>query len=143
MGLAPLTIPAVGRPGFTIEPGTMEFGIGHHGETGIRTEPYDTAEHAADLVVNAILEDFAFGGQRRLAVMVSGLGSTPAMEPYIIFNTVAARLEERGHTVERAYVGDFVTSLDMNGFSVSVLDLDDDISELLAAPGTAYGIPSY
>lgn len=143
VGLEPLTIPAAGKPGFTIEPGTMEFGIGHHGETGIRTETFSTAEHAATLIVETILDDFAFDGARTLAVMVSGLGATPAMEPYIVYNTVATALANLGHTVVESYVGDFVTSLDMNGVSVSILELDETLHRLLTAPGQAYGLSSY
>ncbi|WP_026931936.1 dihydroxyacetone kinase subunit DhaK [Glycomyces tenuis] len=143
VGLEPLTIPAVGQPGFSITPGTMEVGIGHHGENGIRTETYTSAADAAAIIVEAVLQDFAFSGPRRLAVMVSGLGATPAMEPYIVYGAVASELEAHGHAIVESYVGDFVTSLDMNGVSVSVIDLDENLHRLLKAPGRAVGLPTY
>jgi len=143
VGLDALVIPAAGRPGFAIEPGTMEFGIGHHGENGIRTEKLISATATANLIVETLLADFAFDGSRNLAVMVSSLGATPVMEPYIVFDSVAAKLHEAGHTIVESYVGDYVTSLNMNGISVSLLELDDESHRLLTAPGRAIGLPGY
>jgi dihydroxyacetone kinase-like protein len=143
VGLEPLTIPAVGKPGFTVEEGTMEFGIGHHGEAGIRAQPIDSANKTAQLMTETILEDFSFDGPRELAVMVSGLGATPAMEPYIMYHAVEATLAAAGHRISRVHIGDFVTSLDMNGVSLTVVELDDELAELLDAPGAAVGLKSY
>jgi phosphoenolpyruvate---glycerone phosphotransferase subunit DhaK len=124
VGLAPLTIPAVGRPGFTIEPGTMEVGIGHHGEPGVRKVPLESADAIAVQLTGHLLADFGFDTPRRLAVLLSGLGATPLMELYVLYGAVAAELEKAGHTVARTFVGDYVTSLDMNGVSISLIDLD-------------------
>lgn len=143
VGLAPLTIPAVGKPGFVVEPGTMEFGIGHHGEAGTEVLPLQTADETARLMVDALLRDFQFQSPRELSVMVSGLGATPVMEPYIIFNSVESALAENGHVVTSAHVGNFVTSLDMNGVSVTIVDLDDILPARLSAPGAAVGLASY
>jgi dihydroxyacetone kinase-like protein len=143
VGLAPCTIPAVGRPNFSIEPGTMEFGVGHHGETGIRTEPMSDAGKVSGLMATTILDDAGFDGARRLAVMLSGLGGTPSMELYVLFDGVERVLAGAGHRVERAYLGDVVTSLDMNGASLTVVELDDELDRLLDAPATAVGLKLY
>lgn len=143
VGLEPLTIPAVGKTNFTIENGSMEFGIGHHGEAGTRTEALKPADAIADEMVAAILDDFSFDGPRELAVMISGFGATPEMELYILYNEVEKKLCEKGHQIWNSYVGDYATSLDMNGVSLTVVELDDEIKELMSMEADPAGLSTY
>lgn len=143
VGLEPCTIPAVGTPNFEIEAGTMEFGIGHHGETGIRKEDLKNADAIAAEMVQTLLTDFDFADSREFSVMISGLGSTMLMEQYILAGKVLELLKEQGHQIHQVYVGNFVTSLDMRGASLTLIDLDDEIKELMAAAGTPVGMKNY
>lgn len=135
VGLSSCTIPAVGSPNFTIEEGQMEFGIGHHGEPGIRVEQLGTADQIAGEMTEAILRDFAFDGPQEVAVMLSGLGATPPMELYVLYGKVAGILKGQGHRIHRTFVGNYVTSLDMNGVSLTIVRLDQELKELLNHPG--------
>lgn len=143
VGLEPCTIPAVGTPNFEIEAGTMEFGIGHHGETGIRKEDLKNADAIAAEMVQTLLTDFDFAESREFSVMISGLGSTMLMEQYILAGKVLELLKDQGHRIHQVYVGNFVTSLDMRGASLTLIDLDDEIKELMAAVGTPVGMKNY
>ncbi|WP_055109256.1 dihydroxyacetone kinase subunit DhaK [Paenibacillus ihumii] len=135
VGLSSCTIPAAGSPNFTIEEGMMEFGIGHHGEPGIRVEPLKTADEIAAEMTGAILQDFGFSKPEELAVMLSGLGATPLMELYVVYDKVAEILSGQGHRIDRTLIGNFVTSLDMNGLSLTIVRLDEELKELLDYPG--------
>lgn len=139
VGLSSLTIPAVGSPNFHLEDGMMEFGIGHHGEAGIRVEKLKTAKEIAKEMTQQILEDFSFETQQRLAVLVSGLGCTPLMEQYVLYQTIEQTLVQEGHTVEKVWIGDYVTSLDMNGVSLTIMHLDEELDELLDYPAESVG----
>jgi dihydroxyacetone kinase-like protein len=125
VGLTPSVIPAVGRPNFKIEPGTMEVGIGHHGETGVRVEPLRPAAEIAAEMVDAVLTELSVGAGEPVLVVLSGLGATPVMETYILFATVRELLETAGATIHRALVGDYFTSLDMMGATLTVMRLGD------------------
>ena len=131
IGLSPCTIPAVGKPNFTVEPGKMEVGIGHHGEPGIRVADLTTADEMADLCLDIILPDLPFGSGDEVAVLVSGLGATPVMELYIFFNRVAEVLAEKGLRIHRPYVGNYFTSLEMMGVTLSLMKLDDELRGLI------------
>lgn len=131
IGLSPCTIPAVGKPNFSIEPGKMELGIGHHGEPGITVVPVEPSAGMAETCLRHILDDLELTAGDDVAVIVSGLGSTPVMELYIFFNDVVKELTSRNITVHRAYVGNYFTSLDMMGVTLSVLKLDDELRELI------------
>lgn len=138
VGLSGCTIPAVGHANFLMEAGQMEFGIGHHGEAGMRNEPLPAADEVARQLVSALLTDFAFTDPgQQLAVMLSGLGSTPLMELYILWKPIMQELEQQGITMARAFVGNYVTSLDMNGVCLTLLQLDDELTPLLALPAHA------
>ena len=134
MGAAtlPSTIPASGKPGFELAEDEMEVGIGIHGEPGTHREKMMTANEIADHLLEKILADIDYSGSE-VAVMVNGSGSTPLMELYIINNRVADVLAEKGIKVVQTFVGEYMTSIDMAGFSISVLKLDDQLKELLAA----------
>ena len=134
MGAAtlPSTIPASGKPGFELAEDEMEVGIGIHGEPGTHREKMMTANEITDHLLEKILADIDYSGSE-VAVMVNGSGSTPLMELYIINNRVADVLAEKGIKVVKTFVGEYMTSIDMAGFSISVLKLDDQLKELLAA----------
>lgn len=143
IGLSPCTIPAVGKPNFIIEEGHYEFGIGHHGEAGKYVAPLTNAATLARAMVTALLDDFGSdvkGGE--FAVMVSGLGATPVMEQYLMAGHIYETLQQQGHGVWRSYVGDYVTSLDMNGLCLTLIRLDDELKDFLSFPSCALGLAS-
>lgn len=143
VGLAPCAIPAVGKPNFAIADGTYEFGIGHHGEAGSHVSPLAKAEEIAAVMVEALLDDFSLAEeQREFAVMVSGLGATPLMEQYLMAGRIGHLLTLRGHRLWRSYVGNYVTSLEMNGLCLTLLLLDDALKTYLDAPAAAVGLAS-
>ena len=140
VGLGPCTLPGVGHPNFQIEPGTMEVGIGHHGEPGINVTAIEPAERMARIMVDTVLPDLPFNKGDRVAVLVSGLGATPVMEQYILYASVAKYLGEAGITVAVPLVGNFFTSLEMMGVTLSVLKLDDELEGLMKTPCASIGL---
>lgn len=135
MGAAiePCTVPAAGKPGFELSDGEMEVGIGIHGEPGTHREAMKTADQIADMLLAQILGDLDYEG-REVALMINGAGATPLMELFIINNRVADVLAEKGIRVYKTYVGEYMTSIEMQGFSISLLRLDHELKELLDAP---------
>ena len=131
--IAPCTVPAAGTPGFTLAEDEMEVGIGIHGEPGTHRETMGTADETAGMLLEQILGDLDYSG-REVAVMINGAGATPLMELYIINNHVADVLAAKGVRVYRTFVGEYMTSLEMQGFSISLLRLDDEMKALLDAP---------
>lgn len=131
--ISPCTVPAAGTPGFTLGEDEMEVGIGIHGEPGTHREPLKKADEVAEELLEQILADIDFSGSQ-VALMINGAGATPLMELYIINNHVADVLAEKGIRVYRTFVGEFMTSLEMQGFSITLLRLDDQLKELLEAP---------
>lgn len=129
VGLSPCILPEVGHPNFTIEPGTMEIGIGHHGEPGIEVAPLESAEQIARRMCDVILPDLPFKSGDEVVVLVSGLGSTPLMEQYILYGEVEKILESNGIKVHKSLVGNYFTSLEMAGATLSVMRLDDELKE--------------
>ena len=129
VGLSPCILPEVGHPNFTVEPGTMEIGIGHHGEPGIEVAPLESAEQIARRMCDVILPDLPFKSGDEVVVLVSGLGSTPLMEQYILYGEVEKILESKGIKVHKSLVGNYFTSLEMAGATLSVMRLDDELKE--------------
>lgn len=140
IGLSPCTLPAVGHPNFEIKPGTMEIGIGHHGEPGIEVGPLGTAREIAQKMVDIILPDYPFASGDEVAVLVSGLGATPVMELYVLFAEIRKLLDEKGIRICKSYVGNYFTSLDMMGATLTVMRLDDELKELLDMPCASMGL---
>lgn len=138
IGTAPCTIPAIGHPNFIIEDGTMEVGIGHHGEPGIRVQTLKSADEIAEQMLDIILPDLPFASGDEVIVLLSGLGATPLMEQYIVYNRVEEILSEKGITIHRSYVGNYFTSLDMMGITLTLMHLDDELKELIDMP--AYSV---
>ena len=134
VGLAPCTLPAVGHPNFEIALGTMEMGIGHHGEPGIAVTDLRSANEIADEMAQIVLDDHDLPEGAEVAVLVSGLGATSRNELYVLYDRIAQAIEERSLTIHKAYVGDYFTSLDMVGATLTVMALDEDRKRLLAAP---------
>ncbi|RYH09414.1 dihydroxyacetone kinase subunit DhaK [Tropicimonas sp. IMCC6043] len=139
VGLGPCTLPAVGHPNFEIEPGNMEVGIGHHGEPGTRVEDLRTADEVADDMTKIVLDDHDLPEGTEVAILVSGLGATPVNELYVLYNRIASQVEARGLKIYKAFVGNYFTSLEMVGATLTVLALDDELKPLLdmetACPG--------
>ena len=140
VGLSPCTIPEVGHPNFTIEPGMMEVGIGHHGEPGIEVAPLETASQIAERMCNVILPDLPFCEGDETVVLVSGLGSTPLMELYILYNEVQKIMESRGIRIYRSFVGNYFTSLEMAGATLSVMKLDDELKACIDFEADSVGL---
>lgn len=134
MGAAirPCTVPAAGKPGFELAEDEMEVGIGIHGEPGTHREKIKPADEIVDMLLGQILADIDYSGSE-VAVMVNSAGATPLMELFIIYNHVADVLAEKGIKVYKSLVGEYMTSIEMEGFSISLLKLDDQLKELLDA----------
>lgn len=126
------TVPAVGAPGFELADGEMEWGIGIHGEPGRRQGPVVSAREIAAGALEAIATDMPLGEE--VLVMVNGMGGTPLMELYVMFAEVGAWLDKRGVRVARNLVGNYITSLDMTGCSITVMRLTDTLRDLWDAP---------
>jgi dihydroxyacetone kinase-like protein len=131
VGLAPCTLPQVGHPNFEIEPGKMEMGIGHHGEPGIEIVDLETADKIAEKMTNLVVDDLPFSSGDDVVVLVSGLGATPYMEQYIYFNEVEKILTSKKINIHKSYVGDYFTSLDMQGITLTILKLDNELKDCI------------
>ena len=131
VGLSPCTIPEVGHPNFTIADGKMEIGIGHHGEPGIEVVDLESAAKVAERMCNVILPDLPFTAGDEVVVLISGLGSTPVMEQYIVFNDVEKILTGKGIKVYHSYVGNYFTSLEMAGITCTLMKLDDELKQCI------------
>ncbi len=133
MSLTPCTVPAAGKPSFQLEEDEMEVGLGIHGEPGTHRDKIKSADEITKYLLNKILEDIPVDKGEEVAVMINGLGGTPLMELYIINRAAHKLLEEKGIKVYKTLVGNYMTSLEMAGASVSILKLDDELKELLDA----------
>lgn len=131
VGLGPCTLPAVGHPNFEIAAGTMEIGIGHHGEPGVRVEPMKPAADIARDMCRIVLDDHNLPQGTDVAVLVSGLGATPLNELYILNDTIESEITGRGLNIHRTYVGNYFTSLEMVGATLTVMALDEELKALL------------
>lgn len=138
MSMTSCTLPAVGKPGFDLGENEIEIGMGIHGEPGIEKTAIKSAKEIASILLDKILADYDYSGSE-VAVMINGLGATPLMELYILAGEVDALLKDKGIKPYRYFVGNYMTSLDMAGSSVTLLKLDDELKELLDAPSEAPG----
>lgn len=134
MSISSCIVPAAGKPNFTLAENEMEIGMGIHGEPGTHREEIKTSDEITEHLVNKILDDMHLEDGTEVAVMVNGLCSTPLMELYIVNKKVNEMLIEKGIKIHKTFVGEFMTSLEMAGFSVTLLKLDDELKELLDAP---------
>ena len=133
MALSSCIVPAAGKPNFTLGDNEVEIGMGIHGEPGTHREELRTSDEISEHMLNKILADINLENGDEVAVMVNGLASTPLMELYIVNKKVNEMLTSRGIKIHRTFVGEFMTSLEMAGFSITVLKLDEELKELLDA----------
>jgi len=143
IGLSPCTIPEVGHPNFQIEDGKMEVGIGHHGEPGLEVAPIESAAQMAKRMTDIILPDLPFQSGDEVVVLVSGLGATPVMELYILFNEVAKILEAGGIKIHRSYVGNYFTSLEMAGVTLTIMKLDASLKQCIDYESDSMGLRQF
>ncbi len=134
VALSPCTVPMAGKPTFTIGEDEMEIGMGIHGEPGMKREKLQTADQISERMTRAILDDLQPQSGDRLAVMVNSLGATPPEELYVMYRKVHQLLTGQGLDIYRAYVGEYATSMEMAGASLTVFRLDDELIELLDYP---------
>lgn len=134
VGLSPTILPAAGEPTFTLDEGEMEVGIGIHGEPGRHRGPLESADEITDRFIAELDTELDLGAGARVAVLVNGLGATPPEELYVIYRRVHQVLTGRGVSVHRNYIGEYATSLEMAGASLSILVLDDELADLVDAP---------
>lgn len=142
MGLAltPCTVPSAGKPTFELQEQEMELGIGIHGEPGRERLPLAPAREIAGMLVEPVVADLPFQRGDSVIAMVNGMGGTPLMELYLMYHEVARILDGMGITVARSLVGDYITSLEMAGCSVTLLRADDDLVRLWDAPVNTPGL---
>ena len=137
VGLSPTILPAAGKPTFELAEGEMELGIGIHGEPGTRRGTLETADAVTEQLVSALVEDLGLTGGDRVAVLVNGMGATPLEELYVVYRKVHQLLTAAGVTIHRPYVGEYATSLEMAGASITLMRLDDELAALLDAPASS------
>jgi len=134
VALTSCTPPAKGKPIFEIGDDEIEVGVGIHGEPGRRRDKLKPADAIVDELFDAVFNDLPFKSGDRVAVMINGLGGTPISELYVLYRRAAQRCQEKGLTIVRNYVGEYCTSLEMAGASLTLLRLDSELEDLLAAP---------
>ncbi len=140
MALTSCTVPSAGKPTFDLSDAEMELGIGIHGEPGRRRVPLASAKELAAMLVDPIVGDLPYGRGDSVIAFVNGMGGTPLIELYIMFNEVVQLLDKAGISVARSLVGSYITSLEMAGCSVTLLKADDELVRLWDAPVNTPGL---
>jgi dihydroxyacetone kinase-like protein len=140
MALTSCTVPAAGKPTFELADDEMEIGIGIHGEPGRTRMKVASADDIVEMLMVPILEDLPFKSGDKVLAFVNGMGGTPLIELYVVYNAVNKILKGRGITVARNLVGSYITSLEMAGCSISLLRLDDEMTRFWDAPVHAPGL---
>lgn len=143
VALSPCTIPAVGKPNFTIAEDEMELGMGIHGEPGIERTRMKKADEVAAIMADKVINDLPFKAKDEVAVLVNGLGATPPEELFILYNKFHDIIEERGIKVYKAFIGEYATSMEMAGASFSLLKLNSEFKKLLDAPAFSPFLPQW
>ena len=134
VALSACTVPRVGKKSFEIAEDEMEIGMGIHGETGIRRGKIEPADQVTEEMLDKIIQDLPFEKGDEVAILVNGLGATTLDEQYIVTRQIDKKLKEREIKPYKYYVGEYVTSLEMAGFSISLLKLDEELKDLLNQP---------
>lgn len=137
VGLAPTILPTTGEPSFTLDDGEMEVGIGIHGEPGRERKKITSAREVAAELVSPIVTELGLAEGDRTALLVNGLGATPLEELYLVADAVRERFSELGVTIVRQWVGEYATSLEMAGASITVMRTDDELEQLLNDPASS------
>lgn len=133
VALSPCTVPESGRPTFIIDDDELEMGMGIHGEKGIRREKLKTANEITTSIVNSLLNDLPFKSGDNVAVLINGLGATPKEELFIMYSKAYDLLKEAGINIYKNYIGEFATSLEMSGASITLFKLDNELIKYLDA----------
>ncbi|MEO1012230.1 MAG: dihydroxyacetone kinase subunit DhaK [Bacteroidota bacterium] len=136
VALTPCIVPEVGKPSFSLAEDEMEIGMGIHGEPGIRRGKLKTSDEIVNEILEHILGDLTYDEGDEVSILINGLGATPKEELYIMYGRVAQVMEEKGLKVFKVYIGEFATSMEMMGASISVLKLDMELKELLSKPAS-------
>jgi phosphoenolpyruvate---glycerone phosphotransferase subunit DhaK len=134
VALTPCTVPAKGSPTFVLGEDEMEYAVGHHGEPGTAKIKMRKADEIAEMLVEEVIKDLPFQTGDEVAVLINGLGGTPALELYICYRRVRQILDRKGIKIFKPFVGQFFTALEMAGFSVTLMKLDEELKPLLNAP---------
>ena len=137
IALSPCIVPEVGKPTFAIADDEIEIGMGIHGEPGIEVRKMMTADEIAELIVEKILADMPVASGAKVSVMVNGLGATPKEELLIVYRRVWQILKDKGITAILPHIGEYATSMEMAGMSVTMIELDDELEALLRAPAAS------
>lgn len=134
VALTPCTVPRVGRPSFSLAEDEMEIGMGIHGEPGIRRGKLEPADAIVDEMLTPILNDLPYKAGDEVCVLLNGLGATPLEEQYVMYRRVKNTLDAQGIKVYHAYIGEYATSMEMAGASISLFRLDEELKEYIAYP---------
>ncbi len=140
MALTSCAVPAAGKPTFELGEDEMEIGIGIHGEPGRQRMKLKPAKEIVEMMAGAIVEDLPFKAGDEVVAFVNGMGGTPQMELFLVYNDLANFLKEKGIVVARSLVGNYITSLEMQGFSITLLKLDEEMKALWDAPVETAGL---
>lgn len=133
IALAPCIVPEAGKPNFILDENEMEIGMGIHGEPGVKKGELKTADEITDILMGKILSDLNFSDNDEVCVLVNGLGATPLMELFVVNKRVHEILDKKSIKIHKTLVGEYMTSIEMAGFSISVLKLDDELKDLFDA----------
>jgi len=140
MALTSCTVPHVGKPTFDLPEDEMEIGIGIHGEPGRERMKMKPVAEIVELMATAVVDDLPYKSGDKVLAFVNGMGGTPLIELYVIFNELNTFLKGRGVQISRNLIGNYITSLEMQGFSITLLKLDDDLTKLWDAPVKTAGM---
>lgn len=143
VALAPCIIPAAGKPTFTIADDEMELGMGIHGEPGLARTKMKPADEVAEIMVSNILPDLPFESGDKVAVLVNSLGATPPEELFILYRRIQHLLTDAGLSIYKPFIGEYATSMEMAGASLSLLMLNDELKRLLDAPAYSPFLPQW
>jgi dihydroxyacetone kinase-like protein len=134
VAITPCTVPAKGTPTFTLAEDEMEYAVGHHGEPGTAKIKMRSANEITEMMLDEVLKDLPFRPGDEVAVLINGLGGTPPLELFICYRRVKQILDQKGLKLHKPFVGEFFTALEMAGFSVTLMKLDEEMKKLLEAP---------
>lgn len=143
VGLSSCIIPMIGRPNYLINFGTMEFGVGHHGTSSEDTYKLKTADETVEMMLDAILKDQPLSKGDEVAILVSGLGNTMYMEQHIVYNHVFDLLSKMGIGIHWSRCGNFFTSLDMMGITLTIMKLDDELKPMIDVPVNSVALKQF
>mgnify|MGYP000672570987 FL=1 len=141
VALTPCIVPEVGKATFSVNEDEIEIGMGIHGEKGIEVRKMMTANEVADVVMEKVLPDLPIEAGEEIAVMLNGLGGTPLEELFVVYNRISQILNEKGIKAYMPHIGEFATSMEMAGLSVSIMKLDEQLKELMADPADTPSTP--